>query len=212
MARLPNSLTLHPLYLLERVWERALCRPFVAALERLGVRPNAVTAVAFALKLAAAPFMVTGRYEWAGAVWVIGAIADALDGTLARHLGAETELGAFLDATGDRVASVALLVAFALGVGTASAYQASLALVAASLLLALTRAKAESVGARGQIRTLHRSGRSIWLSGALMVGPSLAAALGRSPSEALLIAFWALTAVTGAALAVVVARTVRALS
>jgi phosphatidylglycerophosphate synthase len=143
---------------------------------------------------------------------VIGAIADALDGTLARHLGAETELGAFLDATGDRVASVALLVAFALGVGTASAYQASLALVAASLLLALTRAKAESVGARGQIRTLHRSGRSIWLSGALMVGPSLAAALGRSPSEALLIAFWALTAVTGAALAVVVARTVRALS
>ena len=122
------------------------------------------------------------------------------------------ELGAFLDATGDRVASVALLMAFAVGVGTTAAYQASLALVAASLLLAFTRARAESVGAEARIRTLHRSGRSIWLSSALMVGPSVAVMLDRPPSDALLVAFWTLTAVTAAALAVVVARTVRRLA
>ena len=142
MARTTDSATLHPLYLLELAWERVLCQPFVAILQRLGVRPNAVTAVAFLLKLGAVPLMFGGRYEWAGVVWVIGAIADALDGTLARRLDAETELGAFLDATGDRVASVALLIAFAVGVGTAAGYQATLALVAASLLQALTRAKA----------------------------------------------------------------------
>ncbi len=212
MQRPSDSLSLHPLFLLELAWERYLCRPFVAALQRLGVRPNAVTAVAFGLKLSAAALMLAGDYEWAGGVWIIGAIADALDGTLARRLDAETELGAFLDATGDRVASVALLMAFAVGVGTTAAYQASLALVAASLLLAFTRARAESVGAEARIRTLHRSGRSIWLSSALMVGPSVAVMLDRPPSDALLVAFWTLTAVTAAALAVVVARTVRRLA
>ena len=45
-----------------------------------------------------------------------------------------------------------------------------------------------------------------------MVGPSIAVAAGRPASDALLVAFWALTAVTVAALAVVVARTVRRLS
>lgn len=207
MARSSTHATVHPLHLLEQVWERRLSRPFVAVLQRLGVRPNAVTAVAFGLKLAAAALMWSGRYEWAGVVWVIGAVADALDGTLARRLGAETDLGAFLDATGDRVASVALVGAFAVGVGSLGAYQAALALVASSLLLALTRAKADAAGARSQIRTLHRSGRSIWLSGALMVGPSLAIGMGRPASDALLLAFWALTAVTLAALVVVVART-----
>ena len=212
MIRQPDSLPLHPLFLLELVWERILCRPFVAVLQRLGVRPNAVTAVAFAVKVCAAALMLAGSYEWAGGAWVIGAVADALDGTLARRLDAETELGAFLDATGDRVASVALLMAFAVGVGTPAAYQASLALVATSLLLAFTRARAESVGAQARIRTLHRSGRSVWLSAALILGPSLATQLGLPPSHALLMAFWTLTAVTAVAFAIVVVRTVRRLA
>ena len=47
----------HPLFLLEHAWEQWLSHPFIAACERRGVRPNAVTGVAFGLKLAAAPFM-----------------------------------------------------------------------------------------------------------------------------------------------------------
>jgi len=205
-------MTLHPLIQLELVWERVLCQPFVAVLTRLGVRPNAVTATAFFLKLSSLPFILTGRYEWAGAIWVVGAVADALDGTLARRLGAETKLGAFLDATGDRVAGAALLAAFAVGVGTTAAYQASLALITVSLLLALTRAKAEFLNARASMPSLHRSGRSIWLSGSLILGPSLAALFGRPAYLAPLVAFWALTAVTVGALVMVVVRTARKLA
>ena len=42
-------MAVHPLFLLERVWERSLCQPFVVVLQRLGVRPNAVTAAAFTI-------------------------------------------------------------------------------------------------------------------------------------------------------------------
>ena len=212
MRRSPTRLAVHPLFLLERVWERSLCQPFVVVLQRLGVRPNAVTAAAFMMKTCALPLMFAGRYEWAGGVWILGAISDALDGTLARRLGAETRLGAFLDATGDRVAAAALVAAFSLGVGTIPAYQAGLALVTASLLLALTRAKAESLGVRSGVGALHRSGRSIWVSAALILGPSMAVAAGHPPAFALIAAFWILTAVTSVAIGVVVARTVRELA
>ena len=212
MRRSPTRLAVHPLFLLERVWERSLCQPFVVVLQRLGVRPNAVTAAAFMMKTCALPLMFAGRYEWAGAVWILGAISDALDGTLARRLGAETRLGAFLDATGDRVAAAALVAAFSLGVGTIPAYQAGFALVTASLLLALTRAKAESLGVRSGVGALNRSGRSIWVSAALILGPSMAVAAGHPPAFALIAAFWILTAVTSVAIGVVVARTVRELA
>ena len=212
MRRSPTRLAVHPLFLLERVWERSLCQPFVVVLQRLGVRPNAVTAAAFTIKISTLPLMFGGRYSWAGAVWILGAVSDALDGTLARRLGAETRLGAFLDATGDRVAAAALVAAFSLGVGTVPAYQAGLALVTASLLLALTRAKAESLGVRSGVRALHRSGRSIWVSSALILGPSMAVAAGRPPAFALIVAFWILTAVTSVAIGLVVVRTVRELA
>lgn len=215
----PAAATWHPLFLLERAWVQWLSRPFVAALARLGVRPNAVTFAAFALKVAAAPLMFAGRYEAAGGLWIAGAVGDALDGALARALGSGTRLGAFLDAGLDRVAGALLVAAFAAGLGTPSAYAVALAVVTVSLLHALVKAQGAALGVGGGgpaaappwPRLLHRSGRSVWLSASLILGPAALAPFGGSPGDALLIAFSALACVTALALVAETAGIVRAL-
>ena len=81
-----------------------------APLERLGVRPNVVTVVGFAIGVAAC---VAIAYEqwWLGLVlWLANRLADGLDGPLARRHGA-TDLGGLLDILADFAIYGGLLVA-----------------------------------------------------------------------------------------------------
>lgn len=74
--------------------------------------PNVISALR--LPIAAAFFAVDG-VMWRGVLLLLGALSDALDGWVARHLGLETETGAIVDPLFDKLFVLIVLAAFLAG-------------------------------------------------------------------------------------------------
>ena len=128
---------------------RDLATPIATALGRLGLTPNALTAIGF-LGTCVAAFAAANQW-WlaAGVLVLVFGFFDLFDGTLARATGQASRLGAFLDSTFDRagegivyigIAAGCLAAEFSLGVVL------SAAAMAAAFMVSYTRAKAESLG------------------------------------------------------------------
>jgi archaetidylinositol phosphate synthase len=120
--------------------------PSVALARRVGLTPNAVSVVAFALAvLAAAAFAYATAVAYAaGAVLVfLNGWLDLVDGSLARATGGGSAAGDLLDHVLDRYADVALVVGFAAGVGR---YDLGLAAVTGVLLTSYLGTQAQAVG------------------------------------------------------------------
>lgn len=109
-----------------------------------------------------------------GALFVIGSIADILDGALARAASKGTVFGAFLDSTFDRVGEAAMLAAIGLSLMRDSnelALVASFAAVIGSFLVSYTRAKAEALGLRGDVGFGSRVERVVLIAVGLFLAP-----------------------------------------
>jgi phosphatidylglycerophosphate synthase len=109
-----------------------------------------------------------------GALFVIGSIADILDGALARAASKGTVFGAFLDSSFDRVGEAAMLTAIGLAFyhdGNAVALVATFAAVIGSALVSYTRAKAEMLGLRGDVGFGSRLERVVIISVGLFLAP-----------------------------------------
>ena len=109
-----------------------------------------------------------------GALFVIGSVADILDGALARAASKGTVFGAFLDATFDRLGEAAMLAAIGLVFmrdGNEVALVATFAAVTGSFLVSYTRAKAESLGLRGDVGFGSRVERVVLISVGLGLAP-----------------------------------------
>ena len=109
-----------------------------------------------------------------GALFVIGSIADILDGALARAASKGTVFGAFLDSTFDRVGEAAMLTAIGLVFmrhGNSVALVATFAAVIGSFLVSYTRAKAEALGLRGDVGFGSRVERVVLISIGLGLAP-----------------------------------------
>ncbi len=139
---------------------RTLASRSIVGLARTRVTPNALTTAGVSLCLAAAVLVYFEDHNkllfyWLGAlVFVVGSILDILDGALARAGGKTTPFGSFLDSTTDRVGEGAMLGAIALifaRQGNEVALGAAIAAVAGSFLVSYTRAKAETLGLRGDV-------------------------------------------------------------
>ncbi len=114
-------------------------------------------------------------YFWlAGLLFIVGSVADILDGALARAASKGTVFGAFLDSTFDRLGEAAMLAAiglvFARG-GNHVALVASFAAVTGSFLVSYTRAKAEALGLRGDVGFGSRVERVVLISVGLALAP-----------------------------------------
>ena len=99
-----------------------------------------------------------------GLLFVVGSVADILDGALARAASKGTVFGAFLDSTFDRLGEAAMLTAIGLVFmrdGNEIALVATFAAVIGSFLVSYTRAKAEALGlrARRRLRLARRARR-----------------------------------------------------
>lgn len=99
---------------------RKASKPLTRLALHLGISPNTVTALSFAIGIAAAALFATGRWP----LILIGAIAlqlsliiDCVDGEVARATGTFTALGAWLDAATDRVKEFAAYGGLAIGAG-----------------------------------------------------------------------------------------------
>lgn len=109
-----------------------------------------------------------------GALFVVGSIADILDGALARAASKGTVFGAFLDSTFDRLGEAAMLAAIGLVFmrdGNEIALLATFAAVIGSFLVSYTRAKAEALGLRGDVGFGSRVERVVLISVGLGLAP-----------------------------------------
>lgn len=85
----------------------------LALYARFGLTPNHVTALGFALALAAAGAVAVGAPLSAVALWWLGRLADGTDGLYARATGRATRFGAYLDILLDMAAYGAMVLGFA---------------------------------------------------------------------------------------------------
>ena len=87
--------------------------PIAGALARAGVSPNAVSAAAFIVSLAAAWLVAAGHPRAGIVVWLVSRLCDGLDGVVARMTKRSTPFGGYLDITLDMAAYSIMLMGFA---------------------------------------------------------------------------------------------------
>jgi phosphatidylglycerophosphate synthase len=96
-------------------FRRALPRfaqPLVRAYQRLGLAPNHVTLLGFAVACAAALAVSRGALLSALGLWWLSRLFDGTDGILARETGTSTAFGSYLDIVLDMAAYSAMLLGF----------------------------------------------------------------------------------------------------
>ena len=159
---------------------RTLASRSVLGLTRTRVTPNALTATGVLLcGIASVVVLFEGRNEllfyWLAAlVFVVGSLLDILDGALARAGGKTTPFGAFLDSTTDRISEGFMLtaIAYVLARHDHPVFVAvAVTAVAGSFLVSYTRAKAESIGLRGDVGIGSRAERVVVITAGLVLAP-----------------------------------------
>jgi CDP-diacylglycerol--glycerol-3-phosphate 3-phosphatidyltransferase len=145
---------------------RDVSRPALEAvggvLSRLHVSPNAVTYLGLFLTSGVAVLAGIGLVRWAGVAYVVAAVCDAIDGTLARVSGRGSRFGAFLDSTIDRFEESIVFVGLAVYYArTGGKWEIPLILVVmvASLMVSYTRARAEGLGVSCNVGFMTRPPR-----------------------------------------------------
>ena len=143
---------------------RAALRPLVRGLAALGLSPNDVTVAGVVLSLAGAIALAALGPLPGLILLALGAVADSVDGQLARETGRVSAFGAFLDSTLDRVSDAAPLVGAALvavAAGDSTLAFVALAAMVAGFLVPYTRAKAESLGWNATVGLAPREARTV---------------------------------------------------
>ena len=141
-------------------------------LARLGVSANALTIIGCLLNIGAALVIASGRLRWGGAALILASAFDALDGTVARHMGQVTKFGSFLDSFLDRISESAVLLGLAWYYmqqpGQVEELLAYVAIVG-SLLVSYARARAEAVGLECKVGLFTRVERCVIIIAALLL-------------------------------------------
>lgn len=101
-------------------WRLRLERLFGPLARRIPLSPNAITAIALAMNVAAAVVLALGSREprlflFAPVLLGVAGLLDALDGLVARFQDKASPFGDFLDHFGDRVSDSALIAGWTVG-------------------------------------------------------------------------------------------------
>jgi archaetidylinositol phosphate synthase len=99
------------------VWRDRLQRWFSPVARRCPLSPNAITLLALAINVGAAWLLYRGEFLAAIALVVVGGLADAFDGIVARVQEKTSRYGDFLDHFADRVSDLLLATGWLLGSG-----------------------------------------------------------------------------------------------
>jgi len=151
-------------------------QPGARSLRALGLTPNAVTLIGFAITLGAAYLVGSDRLLAGGIVFLLGGSLDLLDGALARLTGRVSSFGALLDSVLDRLGEASLFVGLAvygLRAGFSPAYlQFFILVVLLALILSQTvsylRARGEGLGAVTTSGLMTRPERVVLLGAGLI--------------------------------------------
>jgi len=147
-----------------------LMEPIAAVLIKLGISANALTTIGTLSTVLGGVAFALGYMRLGGFIIGLTAIADALDGIVARRTGQVTVFGAFYDSTLDRIADGALLGGIAYFYASSPEHH-SLPMLAVSLIgiigtymISYARARAEALGINAKVGVMQRAERVILLS------------------------------------------------
>jgi len=134
---------------LARRWSAWVVEPIARLLARLHITPNQATVIGCLLTSAVGVIIAFGHLRIAGIFLIVTLALDAVDGTLARMTDSVSLFGAFLDSTLDRWAEIALYFGLAwhfTQTGQSYAVLLTMLVMATSLMVSYSRARAEGVG------------------------------------------------------------------
>jgi len=146
-----------------------LMDPVAVVLIKLRVTANALTTIGTLSTIAGGIAFGMGHMRVGGIIIAVTAIADALDGIVARKTGKVTTFGAFYDSSLDRVADGALLAGLAYFYATHPVYENSPMLIVSlvgmigTFMVSYTRARAEALGINAKVGVMQRAERVILL-------------------------------------------------
>lgn len=124
------------------VWRDRLQRWFSPLARRCPLSPDAITVLALLLNAGAAWLLMEGRFLAALGLIVVGGLADAFDGIVARVQEKSSPFGDFLDHFCDRVSDLLLISGWLLGNGVR--IEIAMALVLAVMLFGYTGTQIEA--------------------------------------------------------------------
>lgn len=169
--------------------------PIASALLRLGLTPDHVTMIGTTLVVVTALVAYPQGWLLAGTLVIaVFALADSLDGTMARLSGRSSDWGAFLDSTLDRFSDAAIFAGLAMwfvAEGDTLGVALTLAALVLGQLVSYSRARAEGLGAAASVGIAERTER-------LVVVLTAAGLVGLGMPTALLVAAMGLLAVASA--------------
>lgn len=138
----------------------------VALMAALGVSPNTLTFVGWAINVVAAFFLSKGMFFVAGLVVLGAGIFDMLDGRVARKTGKVTVFGGFFDSVLDRYSDLSLLIGLLVYYGSINRplYVILTALaMTASVMISYARARSENCIPSCKVGFLERPERIVLL-------------------------------------------------
>jgi CDP-diacylglycerol---glycerol-3-phosphate 3-phosphatidyltransferase len=153
-------------YLMTRAAYVKLSTPVAKAALRTGLTPDSVTIIGTAASvIGALTLFPIGQLFWGTVVVWFFALADMLDGAMARVRGGGTRFGAVLDATCDRISDGAVFCGLlwwaAFGLKSAPLVVATLICLVTSQVISYIKARAEATGLRGGGGIIERPERLI---------------------------------------------------
>ena len=89
---------------------KQIFEPIALAMGRIGLTPNGLTLIGFAITTVGA--ILVGAQAWVigGLVVFVGGVFDMFDGTLARATGQSSKFGAFMDSTFDKAGEILVFI------------------------------------------------------------------------------------------------------
>jgi CDP-diacylglycerol--glycerol-3-phosphate 3-phosphatidyltransferase len=150
---------------------KGILDPIAGFLNRLGFMPNTITILGLVGNTIGAYFLARGEMMVGGIFILLMGPVDALDGTMARLRGEQSEFGAFVDSVTDRYSELVIFGGLLLYyIQQGEWLPAILAYLAAagSVLVSYVRARAQSLGRETKVGLLTRFERYLVLAPALV--------------------------------------------
>jgi CDP-diacylglycerol--glycerol-3-phosphate 3-phosphatidyltransferase len=136
----------------------------IKGLAAIGINPNFLTFIGFAINLLAAYLFASGYFRWAGVNIILAGFFDMADGRVARVSNRVTPFGGFYDSVLDRYSDLCVLIGLLVFYGRVNRFwYVTLVAVAmiGSVMVSYTRARAESLIPSCKVGFLERPERLV---------------------------------------------------
>lgn len=154
--------------------------PVARAAVFFGLTANGITLLSLVLSVAGAVALGLGHFGLGGALTVIAALGDALDGLVARQTGTASDAGEVFDAAVDRYAEFFFLMGLAYYFrAQPAAMVLPLLAVLGSFMVSYGTAKAEALQVEAPRGAMRRAERAVYLISGVIFAPVFGAAAAR---------------------------------